>query len=248
MNEFVVIIPARYASTRLPGKPLLDLGGKPLIYWAWKQAKASAASRVVVATDDERIMKACEAFGAEAVMTRDDHVSGTDRLAEVVDVLKIAPETLVVNLQGDEPEVAPEVINQVAGLLAASPDASMATLCEPLNSMDEYENPNVVKVVKASTGRALYFSRASIPFSRDSQPNVSRVFRHIGLYAYRPELLAKFVEWPESPLESTEKLEQLRVLEAGLGIWIDEACSKASPGVDTPEQLAELNLRWSQRA
>lgn len=247
MNEFVVIIPARYASTRLPGKPLLELGGQPLVYWAYKQACLSAASRVVVATDDLRIKAACEAFGAEVVMTRDDHISGTDRLAEVVETLALPDDLGVVNLQGDEPEVAPEVINQVAALLASAPEASMATLCEPLHSREAYENPNVVKVVKAANGRALYFSRASMPFFRDGDVNLESVYRHIGLYAYRPALLRQFVTWPESPLEQTEKLEQLRVLEAGLGIWIDVACAQTSPGVDTPEQLAALNRTWVAR-
>jgi len=247
--SYLCIIPARFGSTRLPGKPLLDLAGKPLIQWAWQRACSSQASRVVIATDDTRIQSVAEAFGAEVVMTRADHPSGTDRLAEVVEQLGCPDDQVVVNLQGDEPDVAPAVLDQVASLLLRQPQASMATLSEPLQHYEDYQNPNVVKVVRATTGRALYFSRASMPFFRDTAPQVvhsTMVQRHLGIYAYRAGLLRRFVTWPASPLEQAEKLEQLRVLEAGEGIWIEPACAPSSPGIDTQEQLEALNQRWSQ--
>lgn len=248
--SFICVIPARYGSTRLPGKPLLELAGKPLIQWAWQSASASSAQRVVIATDDERIHSGARSFGAEVIMTRTDHPSGTDRLAEVVDALGCKDDQVVVNLQGDEPDVAPAVLDQVAQLLADHAEASMATLSEPIANLADYENPNVVKVVRASNGRALYFSRSSIPFYRDTAPDFARdalVQRHLGIYAYRAGLLRRFVSWPPSALEHTEKLEQLRVLEAGEGIWIAPACAPSSPGIDTPEQLTALNQAWAKR-
>ena len=247
INTFTAIIPARYGSSRLPGKPLLALAGQPLVRWAWESAQKSGASTVIVATDDDRIAEVVEGFGGRVVMTRSDHPSGTDRLAEVVDQLGLSDDEVVVNLQGDEPSVAPALLDQVASLLIDHPEASMSTLSEPLTGSADYQNPNVVKVVRADTGRALYFSRASIPFHRDEAPRLDGlVQRHLGIYGYRAGLLRRFVTWPESPLEQVEKLEQLRVLQAGEGIWIDEACAPSSPGIDTAEQLAELNRRWSQ--
>ncbi|MGB0957212.1 MAG: 3-deoxy-manno-octulosonate cytidylyltransferase [Litorivicinus sp.] len=247
MTEFICVIPARYGSQRLPGKPLLMLAGKPLVQWAWESAIASDASSVVIATDDDRIAAAAKGFGAEVVMTRDDHPSGTDRLAEVADRLALSDDQIVVNLQGDEPSVSPRLLNQVARLLIDNPDASMSTLSEAIGDPADYRNPNVVKVVRADTGRALYFSRASIPFCRDDDQPLfgGRVQRHLGLYGYRAGLLRRFVQWPESTLEQTEKLEQLRVLQAGEGIWIDEACAPSSPGIDTQAQLDALNRQWA---
>ena len=221
-----------------------DLAGKPLVQWAWESAQNSQASRVVIATDHELIGKAAENFGAEVVMTRTDHPSGTDRLAEVADQLGLDDQQIIVNLQGDEPDVSPKLLDQVAKLLTQADQATMATLCEPLTRYEDYQNPNVVKVVRAVTGRALYFSRASLPYFRDSAPAVVEsdfVQRHLGIYAYRVGLLRRFVRWPASALEEAEKLEQLRVLEAGEGIWIAPACAPSSPGIDTQEQLEALN-------
>ena len=245
--DYICVIPARYGSTRLPGKPLLDLAGKPLVQWGWESAQNSQASRVVIATDHDLIRQAAENFGAEVVMTRTDHPSGTDRLAEVADQLGLDDQQIIVNLQGDEPDVSPKLLDQVAELLTQADQATMATLCEPLTRYEDYQNPNVVKVVRAATGRALYFSRASLPYFRDSAPAVVEsdfVQRHLGIYAYRVGLLRRFVRWPASALEEAEKLEQLRVLEAGEGIWIAPACAPSSPGIDTQEQLEALNRRW----
>ncbi len=245
--SYICVIPARYGSTRLPGKPLLNLAGKPLVQWAWESARQSQADRVLIATDHDEIAQAAKGFGAEVVMTRPDHPSGTDRLAEVAEVLGCDDQQVLVNLQGDEPDVSPLLLDQVAELLRANPQAAMSTLSEPLQHYEDYQNPNVVKVVRAATGRALYFSRASLPYFRDSAPQVVQsdtVQRHLGIYGYRAGLLRKFVTWPASPLEEAEKLEQLRVLEAGEGIWIATACAPSSPGIDTQEQLEALNRKW----
>ncbi|WP_420550807.1 3-deoxy-manno-octulosonate cytidylyltransferase [Litorivicinus lipolyticus] len=246
-QDFMCVIPARFGSSRLPGKPLLLLAGKPLVQWAWESATASDAGEVVIATDDRRIAAAAEGFGARVVMTRDDHPSGTDRLAEVAESLQLGDDQVVVNLQGDEPSVSPRLLNQVAQLLIEHSDASMSTLSEAIHDPADFDNPNVVKVVRADTGRALYFSRASIPFSRDGDQPLFEglVQRHLGLYGYRAGLLRRFVGWPESALERTEKLEQLRVLQAGEGIWIAEACAPSSPGIDTQAQLDSLNRQWA---
>lgn len=246
--SYICVIPARFGSSRLPGKPLLDLAGKPLVQWAWQSACDSAAERVVIATDHPQIESVARGFGAEVLMTRDDHPSGTDRLAEVADALGCSDDQVLVNLQGDEPDVSPRLLDQVARLLSDRSEAAMATLSEPLHHYEDYQNPNVVKVVRAATGRALYFSRASLPYFRDSAPEVvgsDYVQRHLGIYAYRAGLLRRFVTWPPSPLESAEQLEQLRVLEAGEGIWIEPACAPSSPGIDTREQLEALNRKWS---
>lgn len=248
--SYICVIPARYGSTRLPGKPLLDLAGKPLVQWAWESARDSQADRVLIATDHEQIAEVARGFGAEVVMTRADHPSGTDRLAEVAELLGCSDDQVLVNLQGDEPDVSPLLLDQVAQLLLDSPQAAMATLSEPLQHYEDYQNPNVVKVVRASTGRALYFSRASLPYFRDTAPEVVQsdvVQRHLGIYAYRVGLLQRFVQWPASPLELAEKLEQLRILEAGEGIWIAPACAPSSPGIDTHEQLQALDRKWRAR-
>jgi len=239
-----VIIPARFASTRLPGKPLLDLAGQPMIVRVIERARASGAERVVVATDDERIERAVTAAGAEVVMTRADHASGTDRLAEAIDRLGLADDAIVVNLQGDEPLMPPRLIREVATLLAARPGAAMATACHAITSREDFLNPNVVKVVTDHEGHALYFSRAPIPWPRDvmrgADGSAIKAFRHIGLYAYRAGFVARYAGWPACPLETTESLEQLRVLWYGEKIAVVEAEEAPAAGVDTPEDLERV--------
>ena len=209
-----------------------------MIQRVYEQAKKSQASRVVVATDDQRIADAVEKFGGEVCETRVDHVSGTDRVHEVIEQLCLSDDEFVVNVQGDEPLIPPAVIDQVAGLLNDC-DHSMATLCEPIDSLEDMLDPNIVKVVMSESRQALYFSRASIPWDRDQLPNkyVDGGLRHIGIYAYKASLLRRFVAWPESRLEKTEKLEQLRVLENGFGIAIAEAVEQIPPGIDTARDL-----------
>lgn len=244
---FHVIIPARYASTRLPGKPLEMLAGKPMIQHVWEQAQRSQAASVTVATDDPRIEQACHAFGARVVMTRADHPSGTDRLQEVASLLGLEDDAAVVNVQGDEPLIPPALIDQVAGNLLAFPAASIATLAEPLHEAAALFNPNVVKVVSDREGFALYFSRAPMPWcrdqfasARDQLPNNVPFRRHIGLYAYKVSFLHDYVRWPASPLEQAESLEQLRALWFGCRIHVADACEAPPAGVDTAEDLARL--------
>lgn len=237
-----IIIPARYASTRLPGKPLLDIAGLPMIARVVDCARASGARRVVVATDDERIRAAVLAHGADVVMTQSSHVSGTDRLAEAIALLDLDDEEIVVNLQGDEPLMPPRLIRDVADLLAAHPTAVMATACHAISQRQEFLNPNVVKVVTDRTGYALYFSRAPIPWPRDAMSSHApiKAFRHIGLYAYRAGFVARYAAWPACPLETTEALEQLRVLWHGEKIAVLEAEEAPSAGVDTLEDLERV--------
>jgi len=239
-----IIIPARYASTRLPGKPLLDIAGQPMIARVVECARASGAQRVVVATDDERIRVAVMAFGAEVVMTRVDHLSGTDRLAEAITLLDLDDDEIVLNLQGDEPLMPPALIRKVADLLAARPDAVMATACHAITQREDFLNPNAVKVVTDRVSNALYFSRAPIPWPRDVMNGQSsapiKAFRHIGLYAYRAGFVARYAAWPACPLESTESLEQLRVLWQGEKIAVVEAEEAPAAGVDTPEDLERV--------
>lgn len=244
---FHVIIPARYASSRLPGKPLELLAGKPMIQHVWEQAQRSQAASVTVATDDARIEQACHAFGARVVMTRADHPSGTDRLQEVASLLGLEDDAAVVNVQGDEPLIPPALIDQVAGNLLGFPAASIATLAEPLHDAAALFNPNVVKVVCDREGFALYFSRAPMPWCRDDfaqnreqlPPGVP-FRRHIGLYAYKVSFLHDYVRWPASPLEQAESLEQLRALWFGCRIHVADACEPPPAGVDTAEDLARL--------
>ncbi|MBU2875341.1 3-deoxy-manno-octulosonate cytidylyltransferase [Marinobacter salexigens] len=255
--SFTVVIPARYASTRLPGKPLLDICGKPMIQHVCERASESQASRVVVATDDSRIHDACGAFGAEVVMTSPNHVSGTDRLEEVVRKLGLDADHRVVNVQGDEPLIPPELIDQVADNLERYPDAAISTLCERLHDMEQIFNPNVVKVVFDSQGMAHYFSRAPIPWARDywnsigkdnlSAPNASAAlrdgtgyFRHIGIYGYRASVLSRFVSWPPAPTELAESLEQLRALYNGARIHVEVASGTPPAGVDTEADLQRV--------
>ncbi|WP_031570712.1 3-deoxy-manno-octulosonate cytidylyltransferase [Rheinheimera texasensis] len=237
---FVVVIPARYASSRLPGKPLADIAGKTMIERVWRQACLSGASRVVIATDDARVEAAATAFGAEVVMTSTNHNSGTERLAEVVQLLALTPGQVVVNVQGDEPFIPPAIIAQVAQNLAGQHKARMATLSVPLEHQDDVSNPNVVKVVCDKDGYALYFSRATVPYDRDGafSADFSRIYRrHIGIYAYRAGFIQDYVRWPVSELEQIECLEQLRVLWQGEAIHVDTALEIPALGVDTPADL-----------
>ena len=244
-TAFTVVIPSRYASTRLPGKPLLLIAGKPMIQHVWEQASKSSAGRVVVATDDARIVEACNGFGAEVVLTREDHNSGTDRLAEVAMKLGLAPDAIVVNVQGDEPLLPSALVRQVAALLAATPDAAIATIAAPITQESEYLDPNVVKVVARPDGMALYFSRAPVPWDRDgsaegraSNERHRGSRRHLGLYAYRVAALHALAAAPPASLEQRERLEQLRALAIGLPIVVADAAEPPGPGVDTPEDLA----------
>ncbi|QTH12788.1 3-deoxy-manno-octulosonate cytidylyltransferase [Pseudomonas corrugata] len=245
--DFTVVIPSRFASTRLPGKPLLSIAGKPMIQHVWEQACRSSARRVVVATDDQRIVEACEGFGAEVVMTREDHNSGTDRLAEVAAKLGLESDSIVVNVQGDEPLIPPSVIDQVAANLAAHPEARMATLAEPIKDVQTLFNPNVVKVISDLDGLALTFSRATLPWARDAfaqnrdvMPEGVPYRRHIGIYAYRAGFLQDFVAWGPCWLENTEALEQLRALWHGVRIHVADALIAPPTGVDTVEDLERV--------
>ncbi|MDP9525263.1 3-deoxy-manno-octulosonate cytidylyltransferase [Pseudomonas protegens] len=246
-SAFTVVIPARFASTRLPGKPLQLIAGKPMIQWVWEQACKSSAERVVVATDDPRIVEACQGFGAQALLTRDDHNSGTDRLAEVASQLGLAADAIVVNVQGDEPLIPPSVIDQVAANLAAHTEARMATLAEPIEDVQTLFNPNVVKVVTDLNGLALTFSRATLPWARDAfaksqehLPEGVPYRRHIGIYAYRAGFLHDFVSWGPCWLENTESLEQLRALWHGVRIHVADALEAPPTGVDTAEDLERV--------
>jgi 3-deoxy-manno-octulosonate cytidylyltransferase (CMP-KDO synthetase) len=249
--SFTVIIPARFGSTRFPGKPLADIAGKPMIQHVYERACLSDATRVLVATDDARIADAARGFGAEVCMTSADHPSGTDRLQEVVASLGMADDEIVVNVQGDEPLIPPAIINQVAANLAANPQAGIATLSEPVEDIAGLLNPNVVKVVTDRFGMALYFSRASIPWPRDAfataggreqMPAGFEWQRHIGIYGYRVQLLNDFVQWPPAAVENTECLEQLRALWNGARIHVAVAAELPPPGVDTPEDLERLRI------
>jgi len=245
--SFTVVIPARFASTRLPGKPLLDIVGRPMLRHVWERACRSGARRVVVATEDVRIRDAALAFGADVCMTSATHPSGTDRLQEAVSVLGLGADEIVVNVQGDEPLIPPEVIDQVAFNLAAHPQCAIATLCEPLVDAAQFLDPNVVKVVCAGDERALYFSRAPIPWPRDAYarsraelPAGLPARRHIGIYAYRAAFLHRFVGWRTGSLEAFESLEQLRALEHGEAIHVAYARVAVPGGVDTPADLQRI--------
>lgn len=244
---FTVVIPARFGSSRFPGKPLKSIAGKPMVQHVWEQACKSQAGRVVVATDDARIVEACQAFGAEVLLTRDDHNSGTDRLAEVATQLGLAADAIVVNVQGDEPLIPPAIIDQVAANLAAHPEAAIATLAEPIEDVASLFNPNVVKVATDINGLALTFSRAPLPWARDALAASRDVLpanvpyrRHIGIYAYRAGFLHDFVAWGPCWLENTESLEQLRALWHGVRIHVADALEAPPAGVDTPEDLERV--------
>lgn len=239
--SFIAIIPARYASTRLPGKPLADIAGKPMVVHVMERALASGASRVIVATDHPEVVKAVEAAGGEVCLTRADHQSGTERLAEVIELYGFADDDIIVNVQGDEPLIPPVIIRQVADNLAAC-SAGMATLAVPIESSEEAFNPNAVKVVMDAQGYALYFSRAAIPWDRErfaqSKETIGDSFlRHIGIYAYRAGFIRRYVNWAPSKLEQIELLEQLRVLWYGEKIHVAVAKAVPTVGVDTQEDL-----------
>lgn len=245
--SFSVVIPARYGSSRLPGKPLLEIAGKAMIQRVWEQASASAAQQVIIATDDERIQRLAEGFGARVCMTSADHPSGTDRLQQVAAELDFTDDDILVNVQGDEPLIPPAVIDQVAANLAARPEAAIATLCEPISELGTLLDANAVKVVTDSNGLALYFSRAPVPWPRDSfasgltrMPAGGHWFRHIGIYAYRTEFLHRFIAWPPAPLEQIEQLEQLRALYHGVAIHVAPACQPVPAGVDSSADLERL--------
>ncbi|QLC74524.1 3-deoxy-manno-octulosonate cytidylyltransferase [Pseudomonas sp. LPB0260] len=246
-TAFTVVIPARFASSRLPGKPLQDIAGKPMIQHVWEQACKSSAQQVVVATDDARIVEACRGFGAEVVLTRPEHNSGTDRLAEVASALGLTADAIVVNVQGDEPLIPPAIIDQVAANLAANPQAAIATLAEPIDEVAALFNPNVVKVATDHSGLALTFSRAPLPWARDAfavsreqLPSDVPYRRHIGIYAYRAQFLHDFVAWGPCWLENTECLEQLRALWHGVRIHVADALQAPPAGVDTAEDLERV--------
>jgi 3-deoxy-manno-octulosonate cytidylyltransferase (CMP-KDO synthetase) len=250
--SFSVVIPARYSSSRLPGKPLKDIAGKPMIQHVYERALESEAKEVIIATDDIRIQEVAEAFGARVCMTNPDHASGTDRLQEVVSQLNYYADDIVVNVQGDEPLIPPRVINQVAHNLSAEKDASIATLYEPIESIEDVFNPNIVQVVTDKNDFALYFSRAPIPYARDAfaksketMPEGVTFKRHIGIYAYRVNLLNSFVKWDEAPIETTECLEQLRALWNGERIHVALADEIPPGGVDTEEDLERVRAYFA---
>ncbi len=250
MTDFIAVIPARYASTRLPAKPLADIAGKPMVVRVAERAAQSGASAVWVAADDERIITAVKEHGYQALLTSTHHTSGTDRLAEVMDMLSLDDDTIVVNVQGDEPLIDPVLIHAVARELRLHPEAVMATACHAIHDYATLTNPNVVKLVMDAEGYALYFSRAPIPWPRDafaagqSLPDGLPVFRHIGLYAYRAGFLRQYAGLTPAPIERFESLEQLRVLWHGHKISVAVSELPAQPGVDTAEDLAMVRQLW----
>jgi len=239
-----LVIPARYSSTRLPGKALIDIGGKPLLQRVYEKARESNAESITIATDDDRIFQAAEKFGAEVCMTSSAHQSGTDRIAEVVSVMEWSDDTIVVNLQGDEPLMPASLLDQVAATLQSHDRAVMSTACHKIDNENDYRDPNVVKVVVDREGYALYFSRASIPWHRDAissgiTPDLP-AHRHIGLYAYRAGFVKQYAQWSPCNLEKAESLEQLRVLWQGYQIAVCEATELPGPGVDTEADLEKV--------
>lgn len=242
--SFTVVIPARFASTRLSGKPLLPIAGKPMIQHVYERAMESGAQEIIVATDDERIEQAVKDFGGKVCMTASTHQSGTDRIAEVVESCNFSDQHLLVNLQGDEPLMPPRLIRQVAENLAQNTQAEMATVCARITTTAELFDPHVVKVLCNKDGMAMYFSRASIPWDRDAFANTTEIlpqqtahYRHIGLYAYRAGFLRQFTRWPVCEMEQAEALEQLRVLWHGHQIHVAEALEIPSAGVDSERDL-----------
>ncbi len=242
---FSVVIPARFAATRLPGKPLLDICGKPMIQHTFERACESAANAVYIATDDERIRAVAEGFGAKVCMTSASHQSGTDRIQEVASKLQLAPEHIVVNVQADEPLIPPAVINQVAVNLQSHPEVGIATLCEVITDEQQIEDPNAVKVVMSRQGKALYFSRSTIPWH--ATVDGRNCYRHIGIYAYRVAVLNQFVKWSVSKLEIQERLEQLRALFNDVAIHVAVSELQIPPGVDTQHDLEAVRAYLSGR-
>ena len=243
---FTGLIPARRASTRLPDKPLADIGGLPMVVRVAQRAALSSARRVVVAADDQAIIQVCLDNGIEAIMTRNDHPSGSDRLAEACTLLGLGVDDIVVNVQGDEPLISPTLIDAVAALLPARPDASMGTAVHPIDNLADFTNPNIVKAVLDSRHMALYFSRAPIPLWRDGMSSGGlglphpAPLRHVGIYSYRAGFLRSFPTLPQAPLEVIESLEQLRVLWHGHAIAVHVTAETPGPGVDTPEDLTRV--------
>jgi len=241
--SYRVVIPARYASTRLPGKPPLDIAGQPMIQHTWLRARESGAAQVVIATDDQRIADVARGFGAAVCMTSNAHESGTDRIAEVARQMDWAEQDIVVNLQGDEPLMPPTLLDQVAGALGQCPDAAMSTLAVQLDDKQVFDS-NAVKVVCDRDGMALYFSRAPIPWKRgrfeSGSEDAQGMLRHLGIYAYRVGFLHRYVTWPPAPVEQQESLEQLRVLWNGERIVVDVAAQAPPPGVDSEEDYQRL--------
>jgi 3-deoxy-manno-octulosonate cytidylyltransferase (CMP-KDO synthetase) len=246
--KFHIIIPARYASARLPGKPLLEINGKPLIQHVYESACQCGAEKVYIATDDTRIQETASSFAAEVIMTATDHMSGTDRIAELVSILGLGDEEIIVNLQGDEIGVPVSLIHQLAKGLHEHPDYSIATLCERIDNDIDINDPNIVKVVFDQNNTALYFSRATIPHLRESQnggqAQQGNYYKHLGLYAYRAGYLKKFTTTPPCELERSESLEQLRALYTGEKIYIEEACEPAGIGIDTEEDLKKARQQF----
>ncbi len=237
-EPFRIAIPARHGSTRFPGKPLAPIAGRPMLEHVWRRASEAGAAEIVVATDDRRVAETAARFGASVCLTRDDHASGTDRLAEVVATRGWPEDAIVVNLQGDEPLMPPALLAQVAADLAARPDAAIATLAVPLGAAADRADPNVVKVVTDRHGCALYFSRAPIPYARDESGAAPR--RHLGIYAYRAAFLRRFTGLEPAPLEVAEQLEQLRALWHGERIHVAAAEAVPAAGVDAPEDVARV--------
>jgi 3-deoxy-manno-octulosonate cytidylyltransferase (CMP-KDO synthetase) len=242
---FHVVIPARFAASRLPGKPLLIIGDRPLIQWVWQCARASGAASVIVAADDVRIFDSARGFGADCHMTSGQHASGTDRVAEVVRARGFAVDDIVVNLQGDEPMMPATVVNEVAEVLNTLPQMDIATAVAPIQSLAEFLDPGCVKALRARDGQALYFSRAPVPWPREAvtagrPTRFAGAWRHIGIYAYRVRSLLQFAAWPPTPLEQTESLEQLRALEYGMRIHLATLSEAPPAGVDTPDDLERV--------
>lgn len=248
MSRFRVVIPARFAAARLPGKPLLPIAGRPMIHWVWERAMQSGAAEVLIATDHDGIADACRAFGAEVCMTDTGHASGTDRIAEVASQRAWEDDAVVVNVQGDEPLLPPVLVRQVADLLVLHADAAVGTLGTPIRTLEEYLDPNVVKLVAGQDGAALYFSRAPIPWHRDgaadglaSQQRFAGALRHLGLYSYRVGALRRLAAAPPCRLEEIERLEQLRALWLGMRIQADVAIEVPPAGIDTAADLERVN-------
>jgi 3-deoxy-manno-octulosonate cytidylyltransferase (CMP-KDO synthetase) len=254
-TPFVVLIPARLGSSRLPGKPLAVIGGLPMVVRVAQRAAESRASRVVVAGDDERIVEACRSHGVEVLLTRSDHPSGSDRLAEACELLALGDDDIVVNVQGDEPLIDPALVDAVAGMLVDRPEAAMSTAAHAIESLADFLNPNVVKTVLDARGNALYFSRSPLPWWRDGAtaadgsavlPQSPAALRHIGIYGYRAGFVRRFPTLEPAPIERTEALEQLRALWHGFRIAVHVSTLRPGPGVDTPEDLARVRRMLSQ--
>ena len=245
-TSFIAVIPARLASTRLPNKPLADIAGKPMVVRVAERALQSGASRVVVAVDDPSIFEACKAYQLEVMLTSNQHPTGTDRLSEVVTKLELGDHEIIVNVQGDEPLIPPNLIAQVAQTLTNHPQADIATAALAIHDLTEVNNPNVVKVAMDKNLKALYFSRSAIPYSRDPQKYQAQCYRHIGMYAYKAGFLKKFSQLAPAPIEEAESLEQLRAMWYGYTIQVFVTDAAPPPGVDTAEDLERVRAIFKQ--